>query len=278
MKKLRSSNASRKIAWVSIFWGFVVVFVFTTKGMAANEKIVVLAFEYPPIYQNDKDKGLSGDLVVAAFKAVNIDVDMQFFPVARMVHLVSKGEAVCGIGGAILFAAPEIAPNVTVSSKIQFVSQTFLYDTRKYPNGIMYENLANIAKYNIGGLFGSGIMQFLEKTQGLKLYPNTVHEGSAKQLQMGRVDVWAIVDLTGIMYMKKLFPGEADYYKFTKSFNLGDVSVVFSKKMDPDNIYNTKFQEGLATIKKNGTYMQIMAKYYGSEAAINRDALTEDMR
>jgi len=46
----------------------------------------------------------------------------------------------------------------------------------------MYENLANMAKYNIGGLFGSGIMQFLEKTQGLKLYPNTVHEGSAKQL------------------------------------------------------------------------------------------------
>jgi len=78
MKELRSSNASRKIAWVSIFWGFVLVFVFTTKGMAANEKIVVLAFEYPPIYQNDKDKGLSGDLVVAAFKAVNLDVDMQF--------------------------------------------------------------------------------------------------------------------------------------------------------------------------------------------------------
>ena len=109
-----------------------------------------------------------------------------------------------------------------------------------------------MAKYNIGVLFGSGIMKFLEETQGLKLFPNTVHDSSAKQLQMGRVDVWAIVDLTGIMYMKKLFPDEADYYKFTKSFNLGDVSVVFSKKMDPDNIYNTKFQEGLATIKKNG--------------------------
>ena len=57
----------------------------------ANEKIVVAAFEYPPIYQDGKDKGLSGDIVVAAFKAANIDVEMHFFPVSRMVLSVSQG-------------------------------------------------------------------------------------------------------------------------------------------------------------------------------------------
>src|SRR3990167_1120916 len=133
-----------------VLCGLGLAFVLNTQCIAADEKIVVAAFEYPPIYQNDNDKGLSGDLVVAAFKAEHIDVDMQFFPPSRMVLTVSNGQALCGIGGAILFAAPEIAPNVTVSSQVQFVSQTFLYDIQKYPQGISYANLADMGKYRIG--------------------------------------------------------------------------------------------------------------------------------
>lgn len=251
---------------------------FAAGGLAADEKIVVAAFEYPPIYQNAKDKGLSGDIVVAAFKAVGVDVDMQFYPVSRMVTTVSDGQAVCGIGGAVLFAAPEIARNVTVGSTIQYVSQTFLYNAKKYPDGIAYASLADMAKYRVGVLRGSGIMKFLEKTKELKFDTNTTHDGTARQLRLGRIDVWAIVDITGAMYMKRLFPDEASDYKHTKAFMLGDVSVVFSKKLDPDNVYNKKFQEGLAAIKKNGVYLRIMAKYYGGETAINKEAMTEDMR
>jgi polar amino acid transport system substrate-binding protein len=260
------------------FLGILLFFVLEASGLAANEKIVVAAFEYPPIYQNKQDKGLSGDIVVAAFKAVNIDVDMQFLPVSRMVLAVSNGQAVCGIGGAILFASPEIAPNVTISSVIQYVYQTFLYDTKRFPNGIKYAGLADMTKYKIGVLRGSGIMRFLEATRDLKLETNAIHEGTAKQLQIGRVDAWAIVDLTGMMYMKNLFPREAANYRYTKPFNLGDVSVVFSKKQDPENKYNDRFRKGLETIKKNGTYMQIMAKYYGGQSNINRESLVEDMR
>jgi hypothetical protein len=48
--------------------------------------------------------------------------------------------------------------------------------------------------------------------------------------------------------------------------------------MDPNNVYNNKFTEGLAIIKKNGTYMQLMAKYYGGKTDINKDALSKDMQ
>lgn len=248
-------------------------------GLAfANDKITVAAFEYPPIYQNADAKGLSGDIVAAAFKAVGVDVEFKFFPVARMVETVKSGEVTCGIGGAVLFSAPEVASKVKVSSVVQYVSQTFLYDSKKYPGGLTFAKLSDMSKYRIGVLGNSGIHKFLEKTPELKFDTNTTHDGSAKQLQLQRIDVWAIVDLTGIMYMKKLFPDEAANYKYTKSFNLGDVSVVFSTSKDPNGVFEKKFKEGLAAIKKNGTYMQIMAKYYGSVTAINKDALTEDMR
>lgn len=244
----------------------------------ANEKIIVAAFEYPPIYQDEAEKGLSGDLVVAAFKAVNIDVDLEFFPVARMVYAVADGQAVCGIGGALLFEARDVAQAVTVSTIVNYVTQVFMYDSRKFPAGFSFKRLDDMAKYSIGVLNASGIMKFLEKDKNLKLEPNSGHESTAKQLHLGRIDAWAIVDLTGMMYMKKLFPAEAGNYKYTRYFNRGDVSLVFSKKMDPDNKYNAKFKEGLAIIKKDGTYMKIVAKYYGGRDSINREALADDMK
>lgn len=244
----------------------------------ASEKIVVAAFEYPPIYQNAGDKGLSGDIAVAAFKAVGIDAELEFLPVARMISSVANGQKLCGIGGAVLFEAPEIARKVRVGSVLQYVSQTFVYDARKYPGGIAFSSLDQMGAYKIGVLLSSGIMKLLQKTQGLQLDPNTTHPGSARQLQLGRIDLWAVVDLTGHMVLEELFPNEAQHYRHTAAYHLGDVSMVCSIERDPKGIYPKRFAEGLATIKKNGTYMQIMAKYYGGREKINPDSLPDDMK
>jgi len=260
-----------------LFFAVVLGFGFGVASATA-EKIVVAAFEYPPIYQNGPEKGLAGDLVVAAFRAVDIDTEFHFYPVPRMVRSVADGEATCGIGGAVLFEAPDIAPLVTVSSVVHYVSQVFVYDSRKFPKGLSFKALKDVEDYRIGVLFSSGIHKFLEKNGTLRLTTNTAHDRTAKQLELGRVDVWAIVDLTGMMYMAQLFPTEASNFKYTRAFNLGDVSVVFSKKRDPNNAYNTKFKEGLAAIKKNGTYRKIMAHYYGGVGKINREALPDDLK
>jgi len=138
--------------------------------------------------------------------------------------------------------------------------------------------LEQLSNYRIGVLFSSGINKLLEKSKNLKLETNPTHDGTAQQLQMGRVDLWAIVDITGLWYMKTQFPAEAKLYKYSKAFNRGDISVVFSKKRDPDNAYCNKFLKGLAIIKKNGTYMKTMAQYYGGVNKINQEALVDDMR
>ena len=112
----------------------------------------------------------------------------------------------------------------------------------------------------------------------MKLDGNTSHDGTARQLQTGRLDLWGVVDLTGLMYMKRLFPAESDNYKYSKAFNKGDVSLVFSRKFANYKVYDDKFKEGLAVIKKNGKYMQIFEKYYGSKDGINKDSLPDDMK
>lgn len=267
-----------RLAFAALRAGLAVSLIAAGASLAARERIAVAAFEYPPIYQNETQKGLSGDIVVAAFDAVGVDTDLRFLPVARMVKAVSDGETVCGIGGRILFAGADVHPNVRESAIIQYVAQVFMFDARKYPKGVPFSKLSDMGRYRIGVLNGSGIMKFLGHEPSLTLVTNTIHEGSAKQLAAGRIDVWAIVDLTGIMYAKRLFPEDAAHYAYSEPFNLGDVSVVFSKKADPDGRLERLFKQGLEAIKKNGVYMQIMARYYGSARAVNRYALTPDMR
>jgi ABC-type amino acid transport substrate-binding protein len=244
----------------------------------ALERVVVAAFEYPPIYQDGPEKGLSGDLVAAAFQAVGIGAEFRFFPVARMVQAVANGDYACGMGGSILFESPVLASRVALAATVNYVSQVFVYDTRRFSPGPDWKSLAELSDYRIGVLRSSGINKFLEKTVELKLETNTIHEGSAQQLQKHRIDLWAIVDLTGMMYLGKLFPAEAAHFKYTKAYNRGDVSLVVSRKLDPDGLLAARFREGLAIIKKNGVYLKILAHYYGGADRINREALSDDLR
>lgn len=265
----------KKIRIILLVLSLLILYIDVT---SANEKIMIAAFEYPPIYQNLQTKGLSGDIVVEAFKSQNIDAELYFYPVNRMVYKVSEGYFICGIGGKILFEGPDIKSKVTFSSLIQYVSQVFFYNSKRYPSGISFSNVKDMNKYKIGVLRNSGIHKYLKRDGITTFEENTFHEGSARQLQIGRIDVWAIVDLTGAMHLKSLFPEEYQHYKRTKAFNVGDVSLVFCKKLDPNNKYNNIFRAGLSKIKKDGTYMNLMAKYYGGKEKINIESLADDMR
>lgn len=241
--------------------------------LRAGEKITLAAFEFPPIYQNASTKGLSGDIVVAAFKAVDIDVELKFFPVARMIRAVAEGEVLGAIGGKVLFEEPEVDGRVSFSEVVQYVSQVFIYDTRRYPQGVSFKTLDDVAAYRIGVLDKSGIHRILEKHGGLRLEVNRVHEGLARQLQAGRVDLWATVDLTGLMHLQALFPSEYSHFRYTRPYNKGDVTMVFSKARDADGAYAAKFRKGLDLLRRNGDYEAIMARYYGGRESINRDSL-----
>lgn len=243
-----------------------------------TDSLKVAAFEYPQIYQNTADRGIALDIVYAAFNAAGIKVEFEFFPVARMISNVVNGTMICGIGGTVLFDGTAERSEVYILDTIQYVLQVFLYDSRKHPEDITFDKLSDMKDYRIGALFASGINKYLEREKLLRLELNTTHDGSVKQLEMGRIDLWAIVDITGMWYINKYFPTEITYFKYTRPFMRGDICAVFSKKLDPDSLYGKAFKQGLTSIKTNGTYLKIMAKYYGGNEKISREALTNDLQ
>lgn len=245
---------------------------------SAQAQVVVGAFEFPPIYQNAARKGLSGDLALAALKAAGSEAQLRFYPVARMVRAVADGDIACALGGRVLFEAPDVADRVRVSTLVQYVNQVFIFDSRRYPDGVSFSAIGDLSDYRIGVLGSSGIMHILSDQGHPRLEPATSHQGLARQLALGRIDLWATVDLTGMSYLKELFPEESGYYRYTQPFNRGDVSFVCSRKRDPDNALGQLFERGMKKIIDDGRYLEIMAYYYGDEAAINRNALNDEQQ
>ena len=246
-------------------------------SIVAQAQLVIGAFEFPPIYQNVAEhKGLSGDLALAALEAGGPNAQLRFYPAARMVKAVAEGDVVCALGGRVLFEAPDVADRVRVGTVIQYVNQVFFFDTRRYPNGVKFTHIGDLAGYRIGVLGSSGIMRILDEQGNLQIAAATSHEGLARQLALGRIDLWATVDLTGLTYLRELFPDDVAHYRYTQPFNRGDVSFVCSKKRDPDNAYGRLFAIGMKKIIDDGRYLEIMAYYYGDKATINRNALNDD--
>ena len=267
--RVGSMRLSRHVSWRLFFS----LWMLSVLCPAKAEPFVLAAFEYPPIYQDRADKGLSGDIALAALKAAGMDARIKFFPAARFVWSVTKGEPACGIGGTILFEKEIAEKSVIPGEVLQYVSQTFFYDTRRFPEGVKYTRLEELNPFAIGALHASGIMKFLQKTPGLALHNNSSHEGLARQLATQRLDLWAAVDLTGFMYLQSLYPAEAHHYAITRNFNSGDVSFICSTRNAEHQHYLTKFSEGMAKIKADGTYLKIMAKYYGGKEKINPESL-----
>lgn len=262
---------SRWLSWICLS--------FVCSGWAGEREVLTIgAFEYPPIYQDQESPGLACEIVLAAFHAAGVEAKLEFYPVLRMIDYVAQGKLPCAIGGNVLFQDESIRPRVHVSSPFMYVVQVFFYDSRKYPEGISFDTLHDMQPYRIGVLNGSGVMRYLTQPGSLTLDKNLTHQGSARQLHRGRIDVWGIVDLTGKLYIRQLFPDEQRFYIHTQPFMRGDISLAISRKADPDLRHLHVFQQGLAAIKENGTYMAIMARYYDGGGHINPSALSDDMQ
>lgn len=257
---------------------FLLALLLLPRPAPGRESVVVGAFEYPPVYQDAPNPGLACEIVLAAFDAADVDARLEFLPVLRMIQSLAKGNVPCAIGGEVLFREDHVRPAVSLSAPFMFVLQTFIFDSSRFPDGVAYSSLEDLRHLRIGVLNGSGVMRYLSEPAVLSLDKNVSHEGSAKQLRSGRIDLWGIVDLTGMLFLQTLFPDEASRFSAAKPFNRGDISLAVSNLADPDAHLLRAFETGLAAIKANGKYLDIMAKYYGSPSKINPEALSDDVK
>lgn len=221
----------------------------------AQKDINIVVIDYPPLM--GPNGGFLQDIVKEAFKLSNIEIKFKVFPISRVYWAVTESDDVAFLGSR---KWPRGKYQKQVHPlKISVANLHFYYLKEKFPKGISFKNLNEMSKYSIGYVRGGALTKIFENA-GIKPTFVTDLKQSVDMVHKDRIDMFAATELGGSGAIRKNYPEL--FTKFEKSKDViyrieGDI--VFSQK---HLNYLKIFEDNFAEIKKNGTYLKIMKRYY----------------
>ncbi len=238
--------------------------------------VKVCSVDYQPYTRSDQGEGIWAELVDAAFKTAGTTARWEVLPSARCNEMARSGQILAAFNSVQAWGDADKVLIVVESPTMFNIDMVAFYDSRKLPEGPKFDAVKDLAKYKVGLLQGTGsIAVFTGAGVSFETIPSI--ESMVKMLDAGRVDVIVLGDLVGLYNFKKFLPQRAAAFKY-KSVYSSPVDLGFSTKYPGYQALLDAYQQGMRTIKKNGTYMGIFAKYYGGAANVNRNSLAADVK
>ena len=218
--------------------------------------------EYPPLFQKEKMPGkgfgIARDLATEAFIASGYDVIYQILPIGRCIKMFNQ--YVANVGAINWFRNAQMMDSVLYSN-VTHSKFVLFYKKNKFPKGISFSKIEDLKKYGrIGNVRRSSTTKIVQKA-GLKIDWADSLECNFKKLNGNRFDVAISIQLSGWATLENLYPNRLNEFDCCKKpiFEI-PISVTFPKENKA--IYD-QFMQGLIAIANNGTYREILEKYYG---------------
>ena len=234
---------------------FIILFLFSSVPVSFAETIILGAENDWVPYSNQDGTGMANEIVLAAYKAVGIDVKLQVGPYNRLLKMVKNGE----ILGA--FNVPKDRSNEKeyIFGKIPLFTafSAYYYNVEEPLSATRKEELVNGEK--VGVVFDYGYGEFFSNNDRVTKIKVRSDLLNLRKLAKGRIDATILYDKTA----QKLIKENGLTGKILKAFNseTAEIYVAFSKVFRRAEYYADKLDEGLAIIKANGTYKKIMDAY-----------------
>ena len=191
---------------------------------------------------------------------------------ARVVWSVIEDKYEANLG-VLEWFAKEDEDHLVESIDLINVNIKFFYKKDRFPDGLSYENLSDLKEYKMGSVRGSSTLPILEKA-GIKADLVPQIEQNFKKLDIGRIDLTAAVDLTGWIIINDLFPNASNTFSMIDKPLLSLTAGIIFHKKHSDTIQT--FKKGLNQILENGTYYEILTRYYGKDQDFE-DILPKDI-
>lgn len=272
-------------SWFLLVITATILSAFVSKEAAgAKGKVEFVAYNYPPFYSEKyiegKGYGFVSDIVIAAYNAVNFDVIIRYQPIERSIANLKKGLFIAHIGSKeVLFQ--QIDENnldiVNISSYCIF----FHYFKSHFDNKeLNYGNIMELQKYSIGDIRG-GCAKAILADAGIPVELTADLEQGIRKLAVRRIDLLVAVGLTANFLVKKYMPERLyDLAYIKKPIDCGSVDLNFLKRHKDYNKMKALYQNGFEIIVKNGTYIRILEKYFGTipESAFSKELLNPENR
>lgn len=222
----------------------------------AEPTVVTLAAEdgWAP-YSNADGSGMSNELVIAAYRAVGIEVKLQVRPYARVLAEVEAGQ---WIGGFNVSREHSTEQRFLWGEQPLLMSRWVYYQAAARPlQAKSQAELRNGERIGciIGYEYGDG---FASNTRIQKQCVNS-HEQNIQKLLAGRLDAMLFAEKTGrkVLHEKKL----AEQIKPAFIASELPAYVAFSRQHAQADYFRKKLDEGLTIIRANGEYALIENRY-----------------
>lgn len=229
------------------------------------EQVEISTFEYLPFMSAnpipDKGNGFAVDVTKAAFESVGVDSHFTFYSMNRSRYLVRTGRSYANLGTIAHFVKEEsdgtVFPVEIAPLRFVFLYFNTLHDT------IDYLNLSELSGYSIGNVRGSATSPILIGS-GLEIDWSTSIEQNFKKFVRGRFDLCITEELTAAYLIQKDYPEMKSQISTVKvPITVVPMSMNFFKGQEE---LAGKFRQGLANIRKNGTYSKLFKLYFGVES------------
>jgi polar amino acid transport system substrate-binding protein len=223
--------------------------------------VVRLAAEdsWPP-YSDGQGKGLSHDLVKAAFKAVKHDVKVSVMPYARVEYLVQSGQ----FNGGFNVTRQESTESLFLFGKQSLLKApaSFFFNASDKTVYKSYDDIPDgtriglILGYEYGDIYQKNRERFKE------VRVSKQHQ-IIRMLISGRIDAAIMFDEVAAYTLREKLSLKSD--AIVKGFknHVSDIYLAFSLKHPMSGVYSERLDAGLKRLRASGEYGRIVQQHLG---------------
>lgn len=219
-------------------------------------KILIVTEDYPPYVISSKDnKGICFDIIIKAFKAVDIEVEFESYPVNRCIWLVDSGYAWATF--PYVETEKRLENFMFTDSIVTFLNlktKLFYYKLDKIDNVQKINSVNQIKNYTTGICMNYYYEDFFVKNN-VKIDYSKNEKELFNKLVTGKIDFVVSEENVGWYYIEK------DYCNITGHFDTIDIGIEkepiqYRLMVDKNNAdaqwFVDEFNRGLKIIEENG--------------------------
>ncbi len=249
------------ILWAALFIHSWTLASAQTPKTTTAEKVVKLVCEESPPFnyaENGATIGIASDIIRESYKRMGYQVVFQQYPWARALAMAEEGMS---DGIFCLYKTAEREKSFVYSDKIASDTQSFfvLKDSKIHFNGRLQEmgsySIGVTRDYSYGEAFDeavkTGVLAHIEAVSGI--------ENNIEKLLIKRIDLFIEGEYLGLSKLKAMSLLDQVRVLDVK-VNEPGLYVGFSKKRNAAS-FAEAFNNGLAIIRKDGTYSKIINRY-----------------
>ncbi|MBF0495656.1 MAG: transporter substrate-binding domain-containing protein [Deltaproteobacteria bacterium] len=226
-------------------------------GIAADQEIIEFgSSETPPLWSPAlPEDGMAGEILHTISREINVRSIIRYIPIKRLRKDLKHNH----LGDPENFAGQEFSSFIVIA----VFRSSFFYYRPNHPQGITYRTLADLKGYTLGVMRGALEDRSYFEKLGIKVEESNSEISLFKKLKNGRIDLCAVIEVSGIFTINKLFPLDAhNFERIEIARSVQPLAIMFDKDYPGGGGLGKKYEAGLDKIISDGNYRQILEKYY----------------